>query len=126
MNLLSRPRRPRRSGDWTSAKAVTFIVTLAATRSVTLAASAAGMSRKAAYALRSRDPAFAEAWEAAVAANRPAGREGNKVKEVHGPRVSPRQGNRLRRDFDAELRDLFFYGRAANRSAPVARRAPLP
>jgi len=65
---LSRPRRPRRSGEWTQGRAVTFIVTLAAARSVTLAARAAGMSRKAAYALRSRDPAFASAWNAAIAA----------------------------------------------------------
>jgi hypothetical protein len=36
LHLLSRPRRPLRPGEWTPAKAVTFIVTLAATRSVTL------------------------------------------------------------------------------------------
>ena len=67
--LCSRPVRPCRSGEWTQGRAVTFIVTLAATRSVTLAARAAGMSRKAAYALKSRDSAFASAWNAAIAAN---------------------------------------------------------
>lgn len=124
--LLSRPRRPRRSGEWTPARAVTFIVTLAATRSVTLAARAAGMSRKAAYALKSRDTAFAGAWSAAMAAGRPSGNQGNKVKEVHGLPFSPGQGNRPRFNFSAELRDLFLYGRAANRAPSVARRAPLP
>jgi len=59
LHLLSRPRRARRSSDWSPAKAVTFIVTLAAHRSVTLAAAEAGMSRKSAYALKVRDPAFA-------------------------------------------------------------------
>jgi hypothetical protein len=59
--LLSRPRHPRRPNEWSPAKAVTFIVTLAATRSVTLAARESGMSRKAAYALKARDPAFAAA-----------------------------------------------------------------
>lgn len=118
MPILSRPRRPRRSGEWTEAKAVTFIVTLAATQSVTLAARRAGISRKSAYALKSRDRAFAEAWKAAIAAGRPR-REGDKVGEVHGPRVRTSQGNtrRPRRtfDFNAMLRDDFFAGLAANR-----------
>ena len=68
MNLLSRPRRPHRANEWKAGAAVTFIVTLAAGRSVTLAARAAGMSRKSAYALRGRDPAFAAAWNAAILA----------------------------------------------------------
>ena len=83
MHLLSRPRRPRRSGEWTPDRAVTFIVTLAASRSVTLAARKARMSRKAAYALKGRDPAFAFAWAAAMRAS-----EGNKVEELEGPPVS--------------------------------------
>ena len=123
---LSRPCRPRRSGDWTPAKAVTFIVALAATRSVTLAAKAAGMSRKAAYALKSRDPAFASAWKAAIAANRPTKPQGNKVEEIDGLPFSPGQGNRRSRSFDAALRDQFFSSLTANRPAPVARRQPLP
>jgi hypothetical protein len=123
---LSRPRRSRRSGEWTPARAVTFIVTLAASQSVTLAARAASMSRKAAYALKARDPAFAGAWQAALAASRPSRRQGDKVKEVHGPRVSRGQGNRRFRSFDAELRDQFFSTITANRAASVARNAPLP
>jgi len=123
---LSRPLRPRRSGDWTPAKAVTFIVTLAATRSVTLAARSAGMSRKAAYALKSRDRAFSSAWKAALAANRAAPRQGNKVDEVKGHPFSPGQGNRAFRGFEAGLRDQFFSALTANRVASVARRAPLP
>jgi hypothetical protein len=123
---LTRPRRPRRSGEWTQGRAVTFIVTLAATRSVTLAARAAGMSRKAAYALKSRDHAFASAWNAAIAANRPAKPQGNKVEEIDGLPFSPGQGNRRSRSFDAALRDRFFSSLTANRAASVARRQPLP
>lgn len=104
MPFLSRNRRPRRSGEWTSEHAVTFIVTLAATGSVTLAARRAGMSRKSAYALRTRDPAFAYAWAAAMrAVQEPAlslSKEpalslskGDKVDEVKGPPVPPRDGN---------------------------------
>ena len=91
MHLLSRPRRPRRSGEWTPDRAVTFIVTLAASRSVTLAARKARMSRKSAYALKGRDPAFAFAWAAAMRASKePAVRapKGNKVEEVEEPPVS--------------------------------------
>ena len=88
MHLLSRPRRPHRSGEWTNAKTVTFIVTLAATRSVTLAARGARMSRKSAYALKGRDPAFAAAWDAAMRASK-----GNKVQEVEGTPVSPGYGD---------------------------------
>ena len=88
MQFLSRTRRPRRPGEWTPENAVTFIVTLAATGSVTLAAQTAGMSRKSAYALKKRDPAFDYAWVAAMRAS-----EGNKVEEVEGPSVSPRYGN---------------------------------
>ena len=88
MSFLSRPRRPRRPGEWTSQQAVTFIVTLAATRSVTLAAHRAGMSRKSAYSLKGRDPVFAFAWAAAMHAAK-----GNKVEEVHEPPVSRAQGN---------------------------------
>ncbi len=68
--LLSRPARARRSNEWNGGKAVTFIVTLAASRSVTLAALEAGMSRKSAYALKERDRAFAAAWNAALASRR--------------------------------------------------------
>jgi len=70
--------------------AVTFIVTLAATRSVTLAARAVGMSRKSAYALKQRDPAFAFAWAAASRAG-----AGYKVEEVEGPPNSSSQRDNL-------------------------------
>ena len=94
LHLLSRPRRARRSSDWSPAKAVTFIVTLAAHRSVTLAAAEAGMSRRSAYVLKDRDPAFAAAWNAALRA-RKNGRQGDKVEEVEEPPVSSSQGNSL-------------------------------
>ena len=101
MHLLSPNRRsPRRSHEWSAARAVNFIVTLAATRSVTLAARAACMSRKSAYALKSRDPAFAAAWAAAekagVTSMRPGPAldlpKGDKVEEVEDPPVSPPYG----------------------------------
>jgi len=92
VHLLSRSRRPHRSGEWTPAKAVTFIVTLAATRSVTLAAREAGMSRKAAYKLKSRDPAFAQSWTAAMSAGAKRRGQGNKVEEVHEPPIQYVQG----------------------------------
>ena len=88
MNLLSPPRRPRRPHEWNAGAAVTFIVTLAATGSVTLAARDAGMSRKSAYALRVRDHAFAASWNAALKAGK-----GHKVEEVHRPRISRSQGD---------------------------------
>ena len=121
MLQLSRPRRPHRLGEWTSDKVVTFIVTLAVSQSVTLAARSAGLSRKSAYALRARDPAFAGAWNAAVKA-RSARRQGNKTEEVREPPVSRGQRDkrtRVRRSIsstahpdarglDSIWRDRFF------------------
>ena len=88
MNLLSRPRRPHRSHEWDAGKAVTFIVTLAARRSVTLAATAAGMSRKSAYALKDRNPLFAAAWNAALKA-----REGDKAHKADTPPPATPEGD---------------------------------
>jgi hypothetical protein len=143
MQFLSRPRRRRRPGEWTPAKAVTFIVTLAATRCVTLAARAAGMSRKSAYALKDRDCAFAEAWNAALKARdahrRRARVEGDTSDRSDKPRISPAQGNKLRatggwnplidddgrmtRAADSARRDSFFAGLARSLdSAPLAAR----
>ena len=93
MHFLSRPRRAPRAGEWTSGKSVTFILTLAALGDVTLAARAAGMSRKSAYALRSRDTVFAAAWSAALQARSGCPVERDKVEEVEDPPVSPRHGN---------------------------------
>ena len=126
MLRMSRPRRPRRHGQWTEARAVTFIVTLAAGRSVTLAARRCGMSRKSAYALKSRHPAFAAAWAAAVKAGSQALSEGDEVSEVSDPRISSRQGDSRVANFDAELREHFFSRLAANRPDSVARPRALP
>ena len=87
MLKLSHSRRPRRAGEWTEGKAVTFIVTLAAHRNVTLAAARADMSRKSAYALKRRDPAFCAAWDAAVAAAALPARKGDKGDDLHNPPV---------------------------------------
>ena len=126
MPYLSRPRRPHRTGEWEPAKAVTFIVTLAATGSVTFAAREAGMSRKSAYALKARDGAFAAAWNAALKA-----RKGDKIEEVHEPPVSLSQGDKrpaaassnwssVRRRHDEAMRDLFFARLAATLVATEA------
>jgi hypothetical protein len=100
LHFLSRSRRKPRVGERTAGKSVTFIVTLAALGDVTLAARAAGMSRKSAYALRSRDPAFAAAWMAALRAGErrsvgpaPSLSKGDKVEEVEGPPIPSGLGN---------------------------------
>ena len=116
LHLLSRPRRPHRSGEWTSDRAVTFIVTLAATRSVTLAARAAGMSRKSAYALKARDPAFAAAWNAAARAGTGRRGDGDKVEEVHKPPVSGGHGDTLPSRIESER--VFVRLLAALRDSP--------
>lgn len=122
MHLLSRARRPRRAGEWTAATAVTFIVTLAATGSVTLAARAAGMSRKAAYALKQRDPAFAFAWAAATQASRVPGRKGDKAEEMEDPPVSLSQGDTSPSRIERE-RQLARLVATLRESPPVAPRA---
>lgn len=132
MPILSRPRRPRRSGEWTEAKAVTFIVTLAASQSVTLAARAAGISRKSAYALKSRDPAFAAGWSAALGASAGSRREGNKAGEACDPGFRRPKGNSRRPlqdlEFDAIPRERFFAGLCATRrdsATPASHRRSL-
>jgi hypothetical protein len=131
---LSHFRRPRRAGEWTDARAVTFIVTLAAHRSVTLAAARAGMSRKAAYALKRRDCGFAAAWESALAAAAPAPAKSKSDTEVYNPPIGGPLGNSAAmprsRSLDARRRDLFF-ANLANRPCdsapcPLARTAPRP
>ena len=128
MTILSRPRRPRRAHEWNARAVVTFTVTLAATGNVTLAARMAGKSRKSAYALRDRDPAFATAWAAAARAA-----QGNKVEEVKDPSVSRPQGDRIARPgaapgrsqmrraatSGARSRDSFF-AQLARRAAGIA------
>lgn len=106
----------------------------AAARSVTLAARGAGMSRKSAYGLKSPDPAFAHAWEAALNA-RPKSRKGGQVKDVQAAPHSRREGDgadraapstsstgRVTRDRRREeaARDLFFARRAATNRFPLS------
>ena len=121
MLKLSRFRRPRRAGEWTDGKAVTFIVTLAAHRNVTLAAARAGMSRKSAYALQRRDPAFAAAWKSALAAGVRPPSEGDKADELDNPPARGPLGDSARpprtRSEGAQRRDRFFARLAANRSS---------
>jgi hypothetical protein len=90
------------------------------------------MSRKAAYALKSRDPAFAEAWKAAVGAPRAApakaAAEGNKPTPAAPSISSTARRYPADRKIQEALRDRFFarLARLQAESAPVARRAPLP
>lgn len=122
MRLLSQPRRTRRASEWTPGKAVTFIVTLAATRNVTLAARAAGMSRKSAYALKSRDSAFADAWGAATKALARKAIEGDTTILVRPSTSSTARCHPDRRLLDAARRDRFFARLAGlnGESAPLA------
>jgi hypothetical protein len=55
-------RARTRTGKWHTV----FLATLKRTPSVTLAARAANVSRRAAYDQRARDPKFAKAWEDAL------------------------------------------------------------
>ena len=52
------------------------------------------MSRKSAYALKSRDSVFAAAWSQALKAAPKRSARGNKVEKVHEAPVSPGQGNK--------------------------------
>jgi len=142
LQFLSRPRRPRRSGEWTPAKAVTFVVTLAASRSVTFAAHQAGMSRKSAYALKARNSAFAEAWNAALKAGEASGSargKGDRPDTSDNPRTAPAQRHNARaaaawnslidnelgpvREAESARRDSFFASLARSvDSAPLAAR----
>jgi hypothetical protein len=118
VSFLSKPRRRPRRGEWTPEQAVTFIVTLAAAGSVTIAAHRAGMSRKSAYALRGRDPAFAAAWAAAMRASK-----GDKVEQVHEPPLSCGRGDTSPSRVDRE-RAFVRLVAALRDSAPLARCAP--
>jgi hypothetical protein len=62
---LSETRRLR-EGGWDGRRTAIFIATLAETGVVRDACRECGMSAKSAYALRHRDPVFAQAWEAAL------------------------------------------------------------
>ena len=108
MQLLSRPRRTPRNGEWSGGKAVIFIVTLGATGSVTLAARSAGMSRKSAYALRSRDSAFAQAWNAALAVKPPTRTEGDKAKRAAPSNSSSSMPSALEAKHEEMRRGRFF------------------
>jgi len=73
MNALTyEPQAPAaiRHDGWTGEAIAKFLETLADTGIVLDACDAAGKSSPGAYALRRRDPLFAEAWEAALSAAR--------------------------------------------------------
>ena len=55
------------------------------------------MSRKSAYALKARDAAFAQAWDAALKTRRAYARQGHELKEVEGSRVSLTRGEKTNR-----------------------------
>lgn len=121
LHLLSRPRGPRRSGEWSTGGAILFLVTLAARKSVTLAARASGMSRKSAYALKARDPAFAEAWIAGLVAPPPPP-EGDRPKRSAPSNSSSSLPRPIRAEVDALRRDGFFAAlRESSRLAPPSR-----
>jgi hypothetical protein len=104
MQLFSGCLRPHRPGEWMAGSAILFIVTLAAKGSVTLAARAAGMSRKSAYALKKRDPLFAK-------------RDPGQPRRPFPPR--PAWHDRLLADLSSTRRDSPFGGK-------IPRLAPRP
>jgi hypothetical protein len=134
--LTDQQRRPARDGEWNRGKAIAFIVTLAATGTVTLAAREAGMSRKAAYALKRRDPLFAASWDAAKKA---AGRQAKARSEGNsgGPAAPSTSSSReparspdpasvaWRNSLIAQLQLARESARARSLAA-LARRATLP
>jgi hypothetical protein len=61
---MSVPRK--KHARWSRLKRQIFLDHLAATCNVSASSVAAGMSPKAAYSLRRKDPAFVQAWEEAV------------------------------------------------------------
>ncbi|MGH6706790.1 MAG: hypothetical protein ACREB1_08285 [Sphingomicrobium sp.] len=110
--FASSPPRTRIDG-WTEDRRVTFCITLATTGSVTLAATAAGLSRKSAYALRKRDPAFASHWDRSIAAARTARQKSRRnATERNKPHTRPGSRPSInfvnRRDADIATRDRFF------------------
>ena len=115
MHFPTASRRSPRPGEWSRGKAVTFVVTLAATQSVTLAARAAGMSRKSAYAFRARNAAFAQAWAVALAAPRSKASQGDKAKRAAPSTSSTRQSAIRPSEQHAARRDRFFARLAATR-----------
>ena len=58
--------RPIRRDGWTPQRRQLFIELLGAGLDVQRACAKVGLSRQAAYPLRRRDPAFAQAWDGAV------------------------------------------------------------
>ena len=130
-SLTATYRRIRADG-WTPERRVTFCVNLAGSRSVTFAAASVGLSRKAAYALRKRDPGFAALWRSALSATRTSQAKGNAAEPRRTVNKPPREGNRsdrAQRLAEAE-RDLFFatLGKTSARRivAEPNRRALLP
>jgi hypothetical protein len=85
MRIRSAPRRRARADGWINHRRVTFIVTLAASGSVTFTSASAGLSRKSAYALKKRDSAFASLWERALEVGK-ASRRGS----AEGDNANPR------------------------------------
>jgi len=64
--------RPTRRDGWTPERRQRFLELLAAGFDVRRACARVGMSRQAAYTLRRRDAAFAQAWESALRSARAA------------------------------------------------------
>ena len=109
MRTRSTPQRRTRADGWTDCKRVTFIVTLAASGSVTFAAASAGLSRKSGYALRNRDSASASLWERALEAGK-ASHRGRVKGETANPRDTVNLVNLRTPDRSAASAgcDLFF------------------
>ena len=67
--------RPVRRDGWTPQRRQRFLELLGAGSDVRRACAGVGLSRQAAYTLRRRDPAFAQAWDGALRSARAAEHE---------------------------------------------------
>ncbi|MEO5774564.1 MAG: hypothetical protein ABIQ32_10665 [Sphingomicrobium sp.] len=107
---------PTRTDGWTAARQLAFLDTFAATRSVTKAAAAGGMSRESAHRLRGRrdGASFAALWDIALAAA-PAGQS-----ESHNLPLTDRRLTRLLGvHFRRERGDFRSIGRTAPDTPPT-------
>ena len=123
---------PHRADGWTPERRVTFCVNLAAGKNVTVAAASVGLSRKAVYALKKRDPDFAALWQTVLSATRIMRTQGNAGEPRRSVKKPRREGNRTmhaQRLAETE-RDLFFATLAKTSAhrivAEANRRALLP
>src|SRR5690606_33895449 len=112
--LMQEPHDPS-SSRWTPALRERFLGHLSAGGDVRAAAARCGLSRQSVYKLRERDPAFARAWDAALA-----GRPGRRAQ------VGPDELRRMIARRRKAIAERHGEAPAAEFAARLAREAGLP